>query len=101
MTVNRERLKVWREVTSLDLELVSLSDVIDTLQRYREEYGDATRIEKEFYQYDDGYYWAVMQERDETDVEMLTRINQEEQREAWQTEHDRREFERLVAKFGG
>lgn len=101
MAVNRERAKVWREVTSLDLDYDSLADVITTLERYRAAYGDATRIQKQEYGYgDDGYYWAVMQERDETDAEMHKRIAQELLWEAEQAEQDRRDFARLKAKFG-
>lgn len=100
MTVNRERAKVWREVTSLDLDYDSLGDVITTLERYRAEYGDATSIQKREYDYEDGYYWAVMQERDETDAEMLKRIAQEQKWEAEQAERDRRDYERLKVKLG-
>jgi hypothetical protein len=100
MAVNRERMKVWREVTSLDLDYESLADVISTLERYRAEHGDACRIRRQDHAYDDGYYYAVMCERDETDAEMTSRIAQEEK---WDTERlarERAEFERLMKKFG-
>ena len=100
MTVNRERAKVWREVTSLDLEYDSLSEAIANLERYRGLYGDACRIQKRDYEYGDGEYWAIMQERDETDAELTKRIAQEEKWEAEQAERDRRDFERLKAKLG-
>lgn len=101
MTVNRNRMKVWREVTSLDLEYETLVDAITTLERYRAQYGDACRIQKQDYAYDDGFYYAVMCERDETDAEMAKRIAQEEKWDAERTARERAEFERLKVKFGG
>jgi len=100
MTVNRERKKIWREATSLDMEYMSLDSVIAELQSYRNQYGAHTRIEKRHYDYSDGEYYAVMCERDETDYEMTKRIGKEERWEAEKTARDRVEFERLKAKFG-
>lgn len=101
MNVNRERKVVWREVTSLYLDYMNIVDVITTLERYRAEYGDACRIQKQDYEYDDGYYYVVMCERDETDAEMMKRIAQEEKWEAERLARERAEFERLKVKFGG
>lgn len=100
MTVNRERGKVWREITSLYLNYESLDSVISELQSYRDEYGANTRIEKMGSYGSDEYYYAVMYERDETDDEMAKRIAREEQWEADRIENDRRTFERLKAEFG-
>jgi hypothetical protein len=100
MTVNRERKKVWREATSLDMEFSSLDSVIAELQSYRNQYGAHTRIEKRHYDYSDRVYYAVMCERDETDQEMARRIREEERWEADKAARDRVEFERLKAKFG-
>jgi len=101
MTVNRERKKVWREVTSLDMEYMSLDSVIAELQSYRNQYGAHTRIEKRQYDYSDGEYYAVMCERDETDYEMTKRIGKEERWEAEKTARDLAELARLKKQYGG
>lgn len=100
MTVYRGRKAVWREVTSLYLDFENIVDVIATLERYRAEYGDACRIQKRDYEYEDGFYYAVMCESDETDAEMTRRIANEERWEAERLARERAEFERLKAKFG-
>lgn len=100
MAVNRERQKVWREKVTLDLNYDTLDQAIKTLKGHRDEYGGDARIELRDYAYEDRQYLAVMVQEDETDREMLRRIQQEEQHEAWQAERDRKEFERLKAKFG-
>jgi hypothetical protein len=101
MTVNRERKKVWREVTSLDMEYSSLDSVIAELQSYRDQYGANTRIEMRQYDYSDGEYYAVMCERDETDYEMTKRIGQEERWEVEKTARDLAELARLQKQYGG
>jgi hypothetical protein len=102
MTVNRERIKGWKEITSLDLDYHSLADAIATLESYRAEYGDNTRMERVRYGDGDGEYWAIMQNRDETDEEMNLRIKWEEKNHAYRMkcERERAEFDRLKALFG-
>ena len=100
MAVNRERGKVWREITSVYMDYSSLDSVISELQSYRDEYGERTRMQKMGSYGSDDYYYAVMYERDETDAEMTKRIAQEEKWEADRIENDRRTFERLKAEFG-
>jgi len=101
MAVNHERQKVWAEVTTVDLDYATLAEAITKLQGYCAQYGDTARIQIRDRDYGDGEYWAVMQERDETDGEMIQRITQEARRDAEQAIRDRAEFERLKAKFGG
>lgn len=101
MKVNRERARVWREVTSVHMDYMSLDGMIAEFQNYRNQYGAHTRIEKQEYAYEDGYYYAIMQERDETDEEMNRRISQEERWAEERAAHERAEFDRLKAKFGG
>jgi len=100
MTVNRERKKVWREVASVYMDYTSLDDVIAELQAYRDQYGAHTRMQKMHYEYDDGYYYAVMYEGDETDAEMTKRIAQEEKWAAEQKVRDLAELERLKEQYG-
>lgn len=101
MTVNRERKKVWREVTSVYMDYTSLDDVIAELQSYRDEYGERTRMQKMHYEYNDGYYYAVMYEGDETDAEMTKRIAQEEKWAAEQKVRDLAQLEYLKKQYGG
>jgi hypothetical protein len=101
MAVNYERKKVKREVATLDLDYSMINSAIEELQNIRRDYGTELRIQRQSYDYEPGEYWAVMGDRDETDKEMRTRIAQEEKWEADQAERDRRDFERLKAKFGG
>jgi hypothetical protein len=101
MTVNRERGRVWREVATVDLDYETLAQAVVILEGYRAQYGDAARIQKRDYEYGDGEYWAVMQERDETDKEMLKRVATEEKRESEKADRERADFERLKLKFGG
>ena len=101
MAVNYERKKVSREVATLDLDYRSIDEAIKDLQQIRRNYGTELRIRRQSYDYSDGEYWAVMGDRDETDEEMRSRIANEERWEAEQAERDRRDFERLKAKFGG
>lgn len=98
MTVNRERMKGWKEITGLDLDYDSLADAIAALERYRAEYGDNTRIER--VRDGDGEYSAIMQNRDETDEEMNLRIKWEENNHAYRMKRERAEFDRLKALFG-
>jgi hypothetical protein len=101
MAVNYERKKVSREVTTLDLDYSMIDSAIEELQNIRRNYGTELRIRRQSYDYSDGEYWAVMGDRDETDKEMRKRIADEERWEADQAVRDRRDFERLKAKFGG
>lgn len=100
MTVNRERKLVGHEKTSIDFEYDTLDEAIANLQRYREEYGGAARIEERHRAYSDGTYLAIMVYEPETDKEMTTRIAREEHYAAQQEERDRKDFERLQKKFG-
>jgi len=100
MTVNRERKLVWHEKTSIDFEYDTLDKAIANLQRHREDYGGAARIEERYHEYSDGKYLAIMVYEPETDKEMTTRIAREEQFAARQEEHERKEYERLLKKFG-
>ncbi len=101
MTVNRERGKVWREITSVYMDYSSLDDVIAELQSYRDEYGERTRMQKMGSYGSDEYYYAVMYERDETDAEMTKRIAQEEKWAAEQKVRDLAQLEYLKKQYGG
>lgn len=101
MNVNRERKRVWQELTSVYMDGISLDSVIAELQGYRDEYGEHTRLEKQGHYGSDDYYYAVMYERDETDAEMQARIAREEAWAAEQFARDQETYERLKTQFGG
>ena len=101
MAVNYERKKVKREVATLNIDYSTVGEAIRELQTVRKSYGADARIGRAHYQYEDGEYWAITAMFDETDEEMRKRIAEEEKWEAEQAERDRRDFERLKAKFGG
>lgn len=101
MAVNRERKKIKREVDTLDIDYSTVAEAIRELQSVRERYGDDARIGRAQYDYSESEYWAITCMVDETDEQMRKRIAQEEKWEAEQAERDRRDFERLKAKFGG
>jgi hypothetical protein len=101
MAVNYERKKVKREVATLDIDYSTVAEAIRELQSVRKCHGNDARIERSRYEYSDGEYWAITAMFDETDEEMRKRIAEEEKWEADQAVRDRRDFERLKAKFGG
>lgn len=76
-----------------------LDDVIERLSALRVEYGPTSEliIEEDY----GSIQTYVTYKREETDEEYAQRIEAERSRQARQEEKERREFERLQAKFGG
>lgn len=101
MTDIAERKKVWREKDRLNLSGFTLVQAILRLQEHRDEYGKDAVIEWRDYKYDDGQYLAVMVQEDETLQEMNERIAREKKWADSLLQDERKEFERLKAKFGG
>jgi len=64
-------------------------------------HGEAARVEKTSFPYDDGGYFYVHKERLETDAEFEARRSLELARIADREKRDLLEFERLSLKFGG
>lgn len=100
MAVKRERMMVRRTCRDLYLDHRSVRGMIEELQGYLDEYGDSTRIECETDSYGDTSWFITMEEL-ESKEEMLVRVEHEERREMYGLERERREYERLKAKFGG
>jgi hypothetical protein len=100
MAVNRERKKIEREVSSFDIEYMSVDHVIEAMISFKKQYGGNARFLEERHAYSDGHYIALCVEVFETDEEMAKRIALEERWAAEDAERDRKEFERLKAKFG-
>ena len=98
--VNRERKIVTTPAESLDLEYKTLQSARDLLDELIAEYGPTARIDYHQQPYSEDSYLYVFENRPETDEQMAFRIANEEKWEADREERDRKEFERLQAKFG-
>ena len=98
--VNRERKITTTPAESLDLEYKTLQSARDLLDELIAEYGPTAKIEYHQQPWSDESYLYVFQNCPETDEEMATRIALEEKWEADRDARDRKEFERLQAKFG-
>ena len=92
--VDRTRKMVLKEVNTLDVYCTTLGSLKAEIDRMIEHYGADTVVES------DDTYISVKTKRAETDEEMAARIANEEIWEANRDERDRKEFERLKAKFG-
>lgn len=97
MTVNRNRLPTWEERETLDIDGVTLEEVSEIILRLINKYGSDAIIERGEERYGEGHYYAVMQQRPETDEEMASRIRQQENLEYYQ----RLQYELLKRKFEG
>lgn len=95
-----ERKHVCKEVGALDIDGLTLSEAIKKLLQLATEHGTAARIEKENYQYEDGYYWAVYKYVPETDEQMNQRIAMIERDKRMQVEREKRQLAELIAKHG-
>ena len=100
MPVNRERKMICAQAQEFDIEFMSLQSVAELVKNLIDTYGPDATIGKQDYQHEDGYYFAVMIDRPETDKEMAKRISDEEFAEEVRAMRDREEYERLKKKFG-
>ena len=98
--VNRERKIVTTPAELLDLEYKTLQSARDLLDELIEKYGSTAKIEYHQQPWSDESYLYVFENKPETDEQMATRIANEEKLEADRDARDRKEFERLQAKFG-
>jgi len=99
MAVNRERKMVRAEQDSIDVE-GSLKQMAERIAYLIATYGEDASIDKEFYQYDDGYYFAVFKDVPETDEQMTKRIAQEETWEKFHQADQKAQYERLAKIYG-
>ena len=100
MTVNRERKKVRKEVTSVNFDWDTLEQVKKEVERLIKEYGKDATILKTTDGWSDHEYYGVFIYVDESDAQMSARIDQEEKYAAQEYEREAKEFERLKNKFG-
>lgn len=91
---------VQKCITDLDVDYVSLDALIKGLGHLKAEYGTG-----EFRKYSEPYsdYESIgfFIEVPETDSEMAQRLQQEKLYADMREEHEKKEFARLQAKFGG
>lgn len=87
------------EVATLNLDGYTMKEAVKYLQALMAVHGEDVRISEESRQYEEGKYLALLKSVPETDAEMEVRIAQEAEWQAKRDAHERREFERLQAKF--
>jgi hypothetical protein len=100
--VNYERILRSREKETVWLDGCTLAGAIEQLKLLVKTYGEKATLDStcEKYSDSDKEYLRVFTMEPETDDEMNARIAQEDRYAAIREDHDRREFERLQAKFG-
>jgi siroheme synthase (precorrin-2 oxidase/ferrochelatase) len=100
--VNRERILRSREKETVYLDSCTLGEAVEQLKKLVQTYGEKATLDSTCEQYSDSdkEYLRVFVDEPETDDEMNARIAQEERYAAMAENRDRREFERLQAKFG-
>lgn len=94
-----ERKTVLKEKTTLSIDGYLLKDVIEDFTALLATYGDKAKISEQSYKYDEATYLALLVPELETDAEMQERIRKENHCKGLREEHERKEFERLAAKF--
>jgi thiamine kinase-like enzyme len=101
MAINREREQRLAEASSLCFEYCTLGDAAKKIAELIKEYGKDAVIHSycDSYSNSEKEYLHVMVPRPETDKEYDARIKMLEDNERRREENDRREFERLQAKF--
>jgi serine protease inhibitor len=91
---------MWAEYESADFEYDSVEDVIKRLQQLVDENANSKfRFERINIPYTDDERLYIMIEREENDREYAERIEQEEYIKKLTAERERKEYERLKAKF--
>lgn len=77
-----------------------VKDAIVILQKLIKTYGPTVSLDYEQCQYDDDYEFNIYIEREENNMERAKRLNLKKEQDAQRDEWDRREYEKLKAKFG-
>ena len=100
--VNRERILRSREKETVWLDGNTLGEAVEQLQKLVRTYGEKAKLDSTCEQYSDSdkEYLRVFVDESETDAEMTARIELEERYAAMAEDRERREYERLQAKFG-
>lgn len=95
-----KRKMVNKEVATINIDGYLLKDVIKDLTALLVEHGDGAMVREETYTYEDGKYLALLVPTLETDEEMAFRLREEAFYASVREDRERKEFERLRAKFG-
>jgi hypothetical protein len=100
MTIHTERMTIRKRVDKIDVEVVTLADLLTDVQRAIELWGGDAVVEEYRDNYSSGYsQGGVFKEVEETDDEYNKRIVEETRWAEQQNDRDLREFQRLSAKF--
>jgi hypothetical protein len=94
-----ERKQITEAITSVDFEYMTLERIAEQIADLTKMYGKDATIAYHYPDYSDTKYLYVFRKRPENDKEMAKRIEYEAKQTAAREESDRREFERLKAKF--
>jgi len=100
MPVNRERLLVPKQNSTLRLEYRTLEQILEEVKECIEHYGKDAYISKHSYDYEETEYYFIMTKEPETDEQMQKRIAREEAWERSSNEQDAADYKRLQEKFG-
>lgn len=99
MAVDRSRKTVRYDVDTLEVDCTTAKALLEQLQRIIANYGEDVEIDRDPVPYSEGDEIVVRAVRLETEEEMAKRIAREERDEKIREAAERREFERLKAKF--
>lgn len=97
--MTNERKLIQKEVGTFGPEFCTLKEVLATIKYLIAEHGEDAKIIEGTYPYSDGTYLAVVAKVLETDKEMAERIAVETAATTVQLDRERKEYERLKAKF--
>jgi len=90
---------VMHQKETVDLDYKTIGEAIEYLKSLQDTYGPDAKLENDSYPYEDTTYLFVKVLEEETDKEYQIRVDHEAKMKVWQEERDKKEFERLSAKF--
>jgi hypothetical protein len=92
---------IYEEVETMDWDEGTVDNLIKDMTRIRDKYGLDTKIQRTRIPYDDDFYYAVLQAREETDAEYNQRLEREKYYEQRKAEQQKADYERLKKIFEG
>jgi hypothetical protein len=100
MAVNRERKTVCKRVDTIDVELVTLGNLLKEVTEAITKWGENAIVQEYQRDYSNDYsQGGIFVDDVESDVEYITRIADETRWSEQQDARDMKEFARLKAKF--
>lgn len=92
---------IWKEIAELDLDDVSMRDIINQLNEYDETYGkENLKFRLCERDYSDNNYIGVFHHRLETDVEYEVRLDRERHYAEKAAQREKAQLEDLIKKHG-